>query len=59
MKTTIKTAVAIGVKPLKEGSTKYADRVRHGKTKRDHASGAWKARLDNQANRAAEDRKKS
>lgn len=28
-------------------------RVRVGKTKKDHASGAWKQRLDNRAARAA------
>lgn len=39
------------VEPLEEGSTKYADRIRIGKTRRDHESGAWGKRFGNRAAR--------
>lgn len=39
------------VEPLEEGSTKYRDRIRHGKTERDHASKAWGKRFVNRDKR--------
>jgi hypothetical protein len=44
-----KTARKIGVEDIsdKNFATKYADRVRHGKTQKDHKSGAHAARFAN------------
>lgn len=44
----------LNVTPLNEAdmNKKYADRKRVGKTRRDHESGSWKQRFDNQAARA-------
>lgn len=44
----VETEVVVGRKPV----GKYADRVRHGKTAKDHKNGAWKQRLDNLEARA-------
>lgn len=53
--TMIKTAAPISRQPLneKDFSTKYADRVRHGKTKKDHDNGAHKRNAERKAARAA------
>lgn len=39
------------VEPLEEGSTKYRDRIRVGKTRKDHESGAWNKRFVNRDKR--------
>lgn len=44
----MKTAKPIGINPKVNIEEKYKDRVRHGKTERDHKSGAHAARFKNQ-----------
>lgn len=39
------------VEPLEVGSNKYFTRIRIGKTKKDHASGAWRSRFANRDRR--------
>lgn len=54
MRSTYRPAAApINVAPISDAEfmVKYARCVRHGKTKRDHASGAWNSRFANRANR--------
>lgn len=41
----------IGIKPEVNVSKKYADRVRVGKTAKDHKSGSWKSRFTNRTAR--------
>ncbi len=52
----LKTSAPINVKDISDDlfKAKYRDKVRHGKTMRDHATGAWKNRLDNRVRRAQE-----
>lgn len=52
----LKTSAPINVKDISDDlfKAKYRDKVRHGKTQRDHATGAWKNRLDNRIRRAQE-----
>lgn len=49
----IEDTVEVAVAPKRTKAWFEERRVRHGKTRNDHASGAWKRRLDNLELRAA------